>query len=273
MQLFEPDFYRSAPSAEDVAWALQILRTNRKAFRPPGAQAMPQSAPWFGAAAGGLPVPTWATATAAYNGPSNGPRSPMPPPNPYQPSDLVNGGCGVGTCGTQRMPTAEELWWLMRQYGPEFVSRIVWATRGGTVGQGYPCAPQPLPELPRDANGCEVGWQQCKLPLPVNAMLVDPGESVDIVIQPPYDAVADSFMYIGPSDTFEIESLTIGLTNYIQGPIASDTYSANVNGVDYSVQWAPFDSSTPAVMRIRNYSALIATHRGTAQVRANRKGG
>lgn len=263
--IYDPSFY-APPSPSQLAQALQVIRAARLGN---GRQSVRRAG-----------VPNMFTANPASNGsyqlqgyPTSAPLDIPPPSGPCVPPPPVGtpDGNGGGVCGCGATP--ELLRWVMQVYGPDALARVVWATRGGTVGQGYPCAPQPLPELPRDADGCKVGWQQCKLPLPVNALQVDPGETVDIVVSPPYDAVADSFMYIGPTQTFTVDNVRIGLTDYIQGPIAADTWNASVNGADYSVQFAPFSSSTPLIMSVTNVSGFIATFRGTMQVRANRMGG
>lgn len=142
--------------------------------------------------------------------------------------------------------------------------------RGGSIGTGLTCDPRPNPPL--QYNGpCPEGWIQCKQPIGCNALAVAAAATAQIVVTPRRGATPRQFIVAAqPALDFTVDVIQVDGTILNIGNLMAEAWSAGANGVDYSVDWPPFDANTPLLMDVTNISGGMADFRAVLICSVNR---
>lgn len=131
--------------------------------------------------------------------------------------------------------------------------------RAGNVAVGEYCDVRPPPPIQMGPDGCPQGYLQCKQPIAADALAVAASGTATIVVTPRRAAVARQWIISAASAlTFTIDELQVDGTLLNVNVVTAEAWSAAANGVDYSVDWPPFDSNTPMNIVVTNLDAMAA---------------
>lgn len=125
---------------------------------------------------------------------------------------------------------------------------------GPNYAQG--CQRPVAPQLMTDPNGCNRGFVQCDMPLPLTSGSIAAGASTTLTLSPRDPGTPTDLSVVAAAQSWTIDSIQVGGVNFLDGAVPADHWFPT-SVTKKALNWGAtqISNTRPLTMVVTNYSA------------------